>query len=80
MGVIKVALSGPVSEINAFLCFTQKFKIAAKMTGKKIFGQNCQMTVDTQRLKYFVEIALSHIIYEILNFFCQEKLWHLVNC
>ena len=70
LGVIEIVPSGRVS---VFLCFTQKFKIAAKMAGKTIFGQNCQMTVDTQGLKNFVEVALYCIVYEILMFFIVKK-------
>ena len=74
-GGIEIALSDRVSKINAFLCFTQKFK----MVRKTIVGQNCQMTRDTQGLKIFVEMALSHTAYETRFFYCQEKLCHLVN-
>ena len=35
LGVIEIALSGCVSEINVFLCFTQRFKIAAKWQGRQ---------------------------------------------
>ena len=40
---VEVALSGPVSEINAFLCLTQKFKIAAKSGWKTIFAKSHQL-------------------------------------
>ena len=36
---VKITLSCTISEINAFLCFTQKFKMAAKNGGKTIFGK-----------------------------------------
>ena len=39
---VEIALSRFVSEIKAFLCFTQKFKIAAKSGGKTIFGKSRQ--------------------------------------
>ena len=39
---LEIALSHSVSEINTFLCFTQKFKMAAKSAGKKIFAKSCQ--------------------------------------
>ena len=35
----KIALSHTVSKINAFLCFTKKFKIAAANGGKTILGK-----------------------------------------
>ena len=35
--VVKIALSHSVSEINSFLCLTQKFKMAAKSGGKTLF-------------------------------------------
>ena len=40
--VVEIALSRSVSEINAFLRFTQKFKMAAKSVGKTIFGNSHQ--------------------------------------
>ena len=42
LGVIKIALSGHVSKINAFLCFTQKFKIVAKMAGKQFLNKTAR--------------------------------------
>ena len=36
---VKIALSRSISEINAFLCFTQKFK-ATKSVRKTIFGKS----------------------------------------
>ena len=35
----EIALSRTVSKINALLCFTQKFKMAAKSGGKAIFAK-----------------------------------------
>ena len=37
---VEIALSRSVSEINTFLHFTQKFKMAAKRGGKMIFAKN----------------------------------------
>ena len=37
--LIEIVLSHTVSEINAFLRFTKKFKMAAKNGGKTIFGE-----------------------------------------
>ena len=42
---VEIALSRTVSEINAFLHFIQKFKMAAKNCGKTIFGKSCQKTL-----------------------------------
>ena len=36
------SLSCTVSEINAFLCLTQKFKMATKNEEQTIFGKKCQ--------------------------------------
>ena len=41
----EIVLSHTVSEINAFMCFMQKFKMAAKNGGKMIFGKSRQSTV-----------------------------------
>ena len=41
----EIALSRTVSEINVFLHFTQKFKIAAKNGMKLIFGKQLQITL-----------------------------------
>ena len=37
---VETALSRTVSEINAFLHFTQKFKMTAKNGGKTFFGKS----------------------------------------
>ena len=52
-------------EINAFLHFTQKFKMAAKSGGKVIFVKSPQYTLDTLRVKNFDEIPLSRTVQEI---------------
>ena len=39
---VEIALSRTVPEINAFLHFTQKFKMVAQIGGKTIFEKNCQ--------------------------------------
>ena len=41
----KIALSCTVSEVNAFLRFTQKFKMPPKMAQKTIFGKSHQLTL-----------------------------------
>ena len=78
---VEITLSCSVSEINAFLHFMQKFKMADKSDGKIIFLGSCQKTADTPRVKNFVEIAdtlrvknfveiaLSHSISQINLFF-----------
>ena len=42
---VEIVLSRTVSKIDALLCFTQKFKMAAKSGGKAIFGKSCQYTL-----------------------------------
>ena len=60
---VKITLSHTVSKINAFLRFTQKFKMAAKNGSKAIF---CEMSpvhsADTRWVKNFVKIAVCHTI------------------
>ena len=60
--LVEIAVSSSIIEINGFLRFTQKFKMAAKTGEKTIFGENCQYK--------FVEIALSHTVSEINTFLC----------
>ena len=68
---IVIALSRSVSEINAFLRLTQKIKMAAK-NGVKMICKICKKwpvdSADTQRVKIFVEIALSHSVSEMNAF------------
>ena len=64
--VIKISLSRTVSEIKVFLCFMQKFKMAAKNGGQAILGKNRQTTLG---FKIFVEITLSHTVSEIFKIF-----------
>ena len=48
-----------ISEINVFLHFKQKFKMAVKNVRKMIFGKKCHMTLCIPcRTKNFVEITL----------------------
>ena len=64
--VVEIALSGTVSEIHAFLCFTQKFKMAAKNDRKTIFEKGRQYTfLIPWGYKNFDEITLSHIVSKI---------------
>ena len=68
---VKIALFHTISEINVFLCFTQKFKMATKNGGKMIFGKNRQLTLQISwRQNFFVKIALFHTISEINVFLC----------
>ena len=39
---VQIALSDSISEINTFLCLTQKFKMAAKSGRKMIFAKSGQ--------------------------------------
>ena len=64
----KISLSCTISEINAFLRFTQKFKMAAKYGGKAIFGKSRQLTTDILGVKNFNKISLSCTISEINAF------------
>ena len=47
----EIDLSRTVSHINAFLCFTQIFKMVTKNGGKTIFGKKWQMTTYTLWVK-----------------------------
>ena len=63
---VEIALSRTISEINALLHFTQKFKMAAKSGGKVIFCE--KLPVDsayTLWVKNLVEIALSRTVSKI---------------
>ena len=66
---VEIALSRSVSQINTFLCLTQRFKMAAKSGRKTNF---CDMmpvdSTDTLWVKNFVEIALSRSVFEINTF------------
>ena len=64
---VKIALS--VSEINSFLCLTQKIKMAAK-SGRKTFFCKIMLidSADTLWVKNFAEIALSRSVSEINTF------------
>ena len=56
---IEIALARSISEINAFLSFTQKFKMAAKIGGEKDFCENLPVvSSDTLWVKKFVKITL----------------------
>ena len=62
---VEIALSRTVSEINALLHFTQKFKMAAKSGRKVIFVKSCQYTLETLGVENFYEIPLSWTVKEI---------------
>ena len=66
----EIALSHIVSEINAFLHFTQKFKMATKNGGKMIFGKIHQLTllIPCLGVKNFDQIAVSHTVSQINAF------------
>ena len=66
---VEIALSRSFSEINAFLCLAQKFKMAAKSGGKTFFSKIMPVdSADTPWVKNFVEIALFHSVSEINAF------------
>ena len=68
---VKIALSCTVSEISVFLCFTKKFKMAAKNSRKMIFGKSRNRTLRIPfGSNFFSQIALSHTISEINAFWC----------
>ena len=53
-----------LSEVNVFLCLTQKFKIAAKMAGNNFFEKSPAYSADKRQIKKFVEFDLSHTVSE----------------
>ena len=55
---VVTALSRSISEINIFLCFTQKFKMAAKSGGKTISAKSCQ---DIQQIPCWSKILLKSL-------------------
>ena len=60
---VKIALSRTVSEINKFLHFMQKFKMAAKSGGENDFWEKSPVeSPNTLWVKNFVEIALSRSV------------------
>ena len=74
----EITLSQTVSEINAFLRFKQKFKMATKNDGENdFFGKNWHMTEQTLCVKTFVEIALCRTISDINAFrvLCRNSIW-----
>ena len=67
---VEIALSRSVSEINTFLHFTQKFKMAAKSGGKTLFCKTSPVDSPyTLWVKNFIKIALSCSVSEINTFF-----------
>ena len=66
----QIGMFHTVSQINVFLCFTQKFKMAAKNSRKMIFGKTRQWTLwHILALKSFNEITLSCTVFEIFTLF-----------
>ena len=53
---VEIALSHTVSEINALLRFTQKFRMAAKSAGKAIFEKSHQQTAYTLQIKSLLKL------------------------
>ena len=66
----QIAVSRTVSQIDAFLRFTQKFKMATKNVGKMIFGKSHQLTllIPCLGVKNFDQIAISHTVSQINAF------------
>ena len=66
---VEIVLSHSVSEINTFLHFTQKLKIAAKSGGEIDFWEKSSVhSPYTLWVKNFVEITLSRSVSEIKAF------------
>ena len=61
----KIILSHTVTEINVFVHFTQKFKMAPKMTGKHFLEKSPADSADTLWVKNFLKIPLSHTVSKI---------------
>ena len=72
---VEIALAHTVSEmstffafsalrkfINVYLCFTQKFKMAAKSGGKRFLRKLANTLYNTLWVRNFVEIALVHSV------------------
>ena len=70
----EVALSYTISEINLFLQFTQKFKLARKEAEKQILGKNPDDSADTMGVKNLSKIALCRTVSEInvFSYFTQK--------
>ena len=66
----EIALSHIVPDINVFLRFNQKFKMATKNGRKMISGKNHQLTLLLPCLgvKFFDQIAVSHTVSQINAF------------
>ena len=59
-----------VSEINVFLCFTQKFKMATQNGRKMIFWEKLpDNSASTMRVRNFIKIILPRTVSEINEFF-----------
>ena len=58
---VEIALSRTISEINTFLRFTLKFKMAAKNGGKTIFGKVAsRLSIYPGGQKYRQNRSISH--------------------
>ena len=67
--LLEIALSRSISEINGFLRFTQKFKMATKSVGENNFCEKTPVdSADTLQKKNFIKIALSRSVSEINAF------------
>ena len=62
--IVEITLSHTVSEINALLNFTQKFKMVTKYGGKTILGGKVPFdSAYTLGSNNFVEMGLSHFFH-----------------
>ena len=66
---VEIALSRSVSEINLFLCLTQKFKMASK-SGRKMIFRKIARLCRYHAGQNFIEIALSCSGSKINRFLC----------
>ena len=66
---VEIAVCHYISEVNAFLRFTPKFKMAAKSVGQTIFGKKLAVdSADTLGVKKFVKITVSRSVSEVNMF------------
>ena len=69
----EIALSRTVSVINAFLYFTQTFKMAVKNGGKAIFGNSSSNCIYPARQKFGRNRSLSHCFRDKYIFHFTQK-------
>ena len=67
---VEIALSRTVSGINAFLNFTQEFKMTTKMAGQQFLGKVTSILCRYQA-ENFLEIVLYRTVIEINVFYAE---------